>query len=89
MAARDGRVRIQTGIGRGGGGGRGRGRGRGGGGVRTFPPPHEIVRVASKKIKNGGVCIHALCFRMYTTCTHILYSTVYIHVHRVLSGFDI
>ena len=39
-------------------------RGRGGkgsagkGGGRSFPPPHEVVRVASKNIKNGGTYTH-------------------------------
>ena len=33
------------------------------GGVRLFPSPTEVVRVASKKIKNGGQVFFRKCFQ--------------------------
>ena len=70
-----GRGRGKGGGGGGGGGGRGGG-GRGGGGRgrerrgregeergEVFPPPHEVVRVASKKIQDGGVQIYFCVYK--------------------------
>ena len=50
-----------------GGGRKGRGRG---GRKRLFPPPHEVVRVASRKIKDKGTHIHLnLRYILYNMCT--------------------